>query len=157
MDKVNSNNVTISLKVTGDAEGKPAYGFRVLASTSKETLEKCDPRSPGEGVLHGSFLSREAAIGETVTGTVGDLGFNTKYYIAVSAFDYGRNFSAISPIQEITTGGNHAPTITTSYDGDFQFHVHDRFQIPFTILDADDHVITVLFEKDPDDPRRCHL
>ena len=152
VDKVNSNNVTISLKVTGDAEGKPAYGFRVLASTSKATLEKCDPRSPGEGVLHGSFLSREAAIGETVTGTVGDLGFNTKYYIAVSAFDYGRNFSAISPIQEITTGGNHAPTITTSYDGNYQFHVHDRFQIPFTIVDADDHVVTVLFEKDPDDP-----
>ena len=69
----------------------------------------------------------------------------------MSAFDYGRNFSGISTIKEIDTGVNHKPVITTTYTGDYKFHVHDRFTIPFTITDEDKHVINVEFEKDVND------
>ncbi|MCR5019085.1 MAG: S8 family serine peptidase [Bacteroidales bacterium] len=151
VDKVLSNNVTISLKVPSDRDGKPAYGFRVLAAESQSALQGCNPRSPGSGVLYGDFLSGDAAVGETVTGTVGDLGFNKSYYISVSAFDYGRNFSEITGIKTITTGSNHAPVISTEYAGDYKFHVHDRFQIPFNIVDEDNHVLTVQFDKDEND------
>ena len=151
VDKVVSNNVTVSLTVPADKDGQPAYGFRLLAAESQAALQACDPRSPGSNILHGDFLSREASVGETVSGTVGDLGFNKNYYIAISSFDYGRNFAAISPVKTITTGGNHAPTITTAYTGDFKFHVHDIFTIPFIIVDEDNHVVNVEFEKDEQD------
>ena len=151
VDQVQSNNVTVSLRVPSDHSGQPAYGFRLLACENMAALEACNPRSPSSPVLFGDFLSHEAAIGDLVKGTVGDLGFNRHYYITVSAFDYGRNFSEITTIKEITTGSNHAPTITTEYTGDFKFHVHDRFQIPFTIVDEDNHALTVQFDKDGND------
>ena len=151
VDEVLSNNVTVSLKVPSDRDGKPAYGFRLLAAESQAALQNCNPRSPGSGVLYGDFLSRDAAIGETISGTVGDLGFNKTYYISISSFDYGRNFSEITVIKTITTGSNHAPVITTDYAGDFKFHVHDRFQIPFNIVDEDRHVLNVQFDKDEAD------
>jgi len=151
VDKVLSNNVTISLAVPADKDGQPAYGFRLLAAENQSLLLSCNPRSPGSGIIHGDFLSREAKVGETITGTVGDLGFNTTYYVAISSFDYGRNFSELSPVKTITTGSNHAPTIKTQYSGDFKFHVHDIFTIPFTIVDEDNHVVNVEFEKDSRD------
>lgn len=146
-----SNNVTITLTVPADKDGHPAYGFRVLASESLADLQACDPRSPGESIIYGDFLSDGAKVGEKVTGTVGNLGFNKTYNIAVSAFDYGRNFSAIDEVRTLTTGGNNAPVITTTYAGDFKFHVHDRFTIPFTIKDPDKHVLNVEFDKDEKD------
>ena len=152
IDKVNSNNVTVTVKVPADKDGKPAYGFRVLAAATESALTSCDPRNPGTGILHGSFLSREAQVGEQVTGTIGDLGFNTKYYLAISAFDYGRNFSEVKLLGDITTGANHAPVITTSYDGDYKFHVHDLFTIPFYISDPDEHPLNIEYDKDTNDP-----
>lgn len=157
VDKVVSNNVTITLTVPSDANGQPAYGFRVLAAPTQAALDACDPKSPGAGILHGSFLSRDAQVGETVTGTIGDLGFNETYYIAVSAFDYGRNFSQLSPSQTITTKGNHAPKITTDYTGGFSFKVQDSFDIVFNIVDEDEHVLTVEYEKDENDPGALRL
>ena len=151
VDEVLSNNVTFSCQVPPDRDGKPAYGIRLLASESSETLQNCDPRSPGAGVTFGDIVCRDLGVGDTVTGTVGDLGFNKTYYIAVSAFDYGRNFSPISSLQTIKTGDNHAPVITTLYTGDFKFHVHDYYSIPFTITDPDNHVVNVVFDKDEED------
>ena len=57
----------------------------------------------------------------------------------------------MSNIVEADTGENHAPTITTTYTGDFKFHVHDNFTIPFIIEDPDGHVVNVEFVKDVDD------
>ncbi|MBR4809460.1 MAG: S8 family serine peptidase [Bacteroidales bacterium] len=151
VDSVLSNNVTFSCPVPPDRDGKPAYGVRLLASESSDALLACDPRSPGEGVIYGDVVCRDLNVGDRVTGTVGDLGFSTTYYIAFSAFDYGRNFSSISKIGTVTTGENHAPVIETSYTGEFKFHVHDFYAIPFTITDADNHSLNVVFDKDEND------
>lgn len=152
VDKVLSNNVTITFPVPPDRDGKPAHGVRVLASESLSDLEGCDPRSPGSNVLYGDILCRDAGVGDSVTGTIGDLGFDKSYYLALSSFDYGRNFSELSSVSTAVTGGNHAPVITTTYEGDFRFHVQDRFNIVFTISDEDMHVVNVEFNKDEQDP-----
>lgn len=152
IDKVMSNNVTLTLTVPADADGQPAYGMRVLASKSQSKLQSCDPRNPGNDVVFGDLLSRETPVGGTVTGTVSELDFNASYYLTVCSFDYGRNFSAISDIKTLQTGGNHTPTITTTYDGDYCFHAHDNFLIPFIIEDPDGHVVTVEYNKDVNDP-----
>lgn len=151
IDSVVSNNVFVTAPVTADKDGHPAYGICILASESQSALLACDPAKPGAGIITGSFLVRDAGIGDNVSGTIGDLGFSKHYYVAVSAFDYGRNFSAISAVHEVNTGVNHDPVIATTYTGDYKFHVHDRFIIPFTITDEDLHVINVEFEKDADD------
>ncbi|MBR5906190.1 MAG: S8 family serine peptidase [Bacteroidales bacterium] len=150
IDEVISNNVIVSLTVPSDHDGEPAYGFRLLASENIKDLQECDPRSPGS--LHfGDFLSKDAKVGERVTGVLDDLGFNTDYYVAVSAYDYGRNFSEITIIGSVTTGGNHAPTMELNYEGNFQFHVQDNFFIPFTVSDEDGHVVNVEYDKDAND------
>ena len=151
VDNVVSNNVFVTAPVTADKDGHPAYGICILASESKAELLACNPAKPGGNIITGSFLTREAGVGENVSGSIGDLGFSKHYYVTVSAFDYGRNFSAISTIKEVDTGINHDPVITTTYTGDYKFHVHDRFTIPFTITDEDLHVINVEFDKDVND------
>lgn len=151
VDEVISNNVYVTAPVTADKDGHPAYGICILASESQTALLACNPAKPGTGIITGSFLVRDAGVGDNVSGSIGDLGFSKHYYVAVSAFDYGRNFSAISAIHEVDTGVNHDPVIATTYTGDFKFHVHDRFTIPFTITDQDHHVINVEFEKDVND------
>ena len=151
VDNVLSNNVYVTVPVTADKDGRPAYGIMVLASESQAELQACDPAHPSAGIIKGSFLIRDAEVGDNVSGYIGDLGFNKHYYVTVSAFDYGRNFSAISTIKEVDTGINHDPVIATTYTGDYKFHVHDRFTIPFTITDEDMHVINVEFEKDVND------
>ena len=150
VDNVVSNNVTVTVTVPADRDGQPAYGFRLLASENPDELMACDPRSPGS-VHYSDFLSREAAVGEKVTGVLDDLGFNTSYHVAVSAFDYGRNFSDAVMVGTVTTGDNHAPTITTDYKGDFKFQVHEVFTIAFNISDEDGHVVNVQYDKDEND------
>lgn len=151
VDSVISNNVFVTAPVTADKEGHPAHGILVLASESKDELLACNPASPSAGIITGSFLTRDAEVGANVSGSIGDLSFSKHYYITASAFDYGRNFSAISTVKEVDTGINHNPTIATTYTGDWKFHVHDRFTIPFTITDEDLHIINVEYEKDQDD------
>lgn len=151
LKEVKSNFVTVTLTVPADRDDKPAYGFRVLAASSKAALQACDPKSPGSGIHHGDFLSHEAGVGDTIEGTIGDLGFSSHYFLAVSSYDYGRNFSEISNVIEVDTGVNHNPTIQTSYTGDYKFHVHDRFAITFIIEDPDGHVVNVEFVKDEAD------
>ena len=150
IDEVISNNVIVTLTVPADHDGQPAYGFRLIAAESLETLQACDPRSPGS--LHfGDFLSKEAKVGDSITGVLDDLGFNTKYYIAVSSYDYGRNFSELTMVGSVTTGGNHAPAMEMNYTGSFKFHVQDNFYIPFNVYDEDGHVVNVEYDKDAND------
>lgn len=151
VDNVVSNNVYVTAPVTADKDGHPAYGICVLASESQAELLSCNPAKPSAGIIKGSFLIRDAEIGDKVSGMIGDLGFSKKYYVTVSAFDYGRNYSSISTIKEVNTGVNHSPVITTTYTGDYKFHVQDRYTIPFTITDEDLHVLNVEFEKDVND------
>ena len=152
VDEVVSNNVTLTVTVPADAEGQPAYGFRVLAATSESALLNCDPQRPGDDILRGSFLTGEAKVGDKVTGTIGELGFNKTYYIAVTSFDYGRNYSALSSVSKVKTGSNHAPVITSPIPGNkLDIHIHDRYTLPFTITDPDNHVVNVVFDKDIDD------
>lgn len=156
VDQVLSNNVVVTLTVPPDAEGQPAYGFRLLASENLDALMSCDPLNPGS-VHFGDFLSRDAKVGDKLTGVLDDLGFSTSYYVGVSAFDYGRNFSAVTLIGTVTTGTNHAPVISTSYTGEFKFHAHDKFKIVFDIYDEDGHVINVEFDNDENDPGALRL
>ena len=151
VDEIVSNNVTLTVTVPAASDGQPAYGIRILASETLSDLEGCDPRSPSSAIRFDDIVIRDAGVGDQVTGTIGDLGFNATYYLAVSAFDYGRNFSAITPAGTVTTGSNHAPVITTDYKGDFKFNVHDNFDILFKVTDIDNHVLSVLLERDVND------
>ena len=50
INDVVSNNVTLTVKVPADRDGQPAYGFRVLASTSREELDAGSLKLSREGL-----------------------------------------------------------------------------------------------------------
>ena len=140
-----SNSVDYTITVTGKGEDNaPAYGFRLLASKDKAALQAADPAKPASGISHEDILNKDVPVGGTISGTLSGLDFEQVYYVAVSAFDYGRNFSEISSISEITTGSNHAPNI--AYDipgGKIEIPSFKAVSIPFTAIDPDRHAVKV--------------
>ena len=140
-----SNNVDFSITVTGKGEDNaPAYGFRLLASKDKAALQAADPSKPASGISYEDILNTDIPVGGKINGTLSGLDFENTYYIAVSAFDYGRNFSPISSIEEVTTGINHAPDI--AYDipgGRIEIPSFKTVSLPFTAIDPDRHAVKV--------------
>ena len=76
VDKVLSNNLYLTVPVTADKDGHPAYGICVLASENQSELLACNPAKPTAGIIKGSFLIRDAQVDDSVSGTIGDLGFS---------------------------------------------------------------------------------
>ena len=149
---VNSNNVTAAFKITADTKNPelPAYGFRIFAAKSKADLESMNPMKPSSGIKYGSVLTEDRKIGDDIEVTVSDLSFDTPYYVAVSAFDYGRNFSAISEIKAVTTGSNHAPEIVVDHDGEVVVHSFETLAVPVSVTDPDSHALTVTYSEGSD-------
>ena len=83
--------------------------------------------------------------GTPLQGTVSGLEFNTKYYTAVSAFDYSRNYAAISPVVEVETGANSKPVIELSNPGKVSIKAFETYATDVLVSDPDGHAITLNF------------
>lgn len=140
---VNSNYITLYWKVTPDEDDNKAYGFLLLASKDREVLETLNPKEKiPEQIKYFTVESESAGVGETISGTISDLEFETDYYTAIICFDYNNNYSAISDIRAIRTGSNHAPVITADFSGDLVLKSHETKSIVFKIEDPDGHNFT---------------
>ena len=107
-----SNNVDFKWNVTQSTSGKKAYGFMLMASKNRTSLENANPKSPGDDVIFTYVTAPEnVSAGEEMSGILPGLEFNTAYYVAIAAGDYSSTYSALSPIKEITTLGNNPPVI----------------------------------------------
>lgn len=136
-----SNNVDFTWEVTGNSLNVPATGYVLFAS--KEPLSGLNPSSPGEGVYSTVVTVDGQKVGETITGRLSGLEFDTKYYITIAGYDYGRNFSELSPVKTVTTLKNNPPVITTSYTGDYKIRAHETITLPYVVSDSDGHAVTV--------------
>lgn len=136
-----SNAVEFSWSVTGNSMGLPATGYVLYAS--EQPLNGLNPSKPGENVYMSIVTVDDKNIGDTMTGRLENLSFDTKYYVALAGYDYGRNFSELSPVKTIKTLTNNPPTITTNYSGSYSVHAHETIVIPYVISDPDGHVVTV--------------
>lgn len=143
------NRINASFKVTADDGGDAAFGYMLLASRSRESLESLsDPRSIPEDVFHSETLVGNLKAGEEMTASLGALDFETEYHVGIIGFDYAQNYSGISEISEIRTAANSSPVIRCLSDKDtLSLKAHETAAVPFEIYDPEGEEITVSFSK----------
>lgn len=142
-----SNNVNLKWKVTSDPDDNKAWGYRVIVSRNKDAFAALNPASVPSDMKCADVLTGSLKVGDDMTGTVPELEFETEYHVAVAAFDYRRNYSALSPVYKVTTEGNNPPEVTTDYDGDFKVKSHEVLEVAYVIADPDGHKITYEYEQ----------
>jgi len=140
-----NNTIFLSWAVTGSEQGLPAYRYRYYAARSEAALREMDPNHPGADIASGSVQVGEKEIGDAMEGRLTDLSFNTLYYVTICAFDSGGAASGLAPVQEVRTGVNHPPQISTDTVGPFRVRAHETLEIPYSITEPDGHSFTVSF------------
>ena len=82
----------------------------VIYGKDKAAVESSTFKKPSSNVSYTS-LSPEGKVGAKVTGYVSGLEFNSKYYVKMAAYSYGRNYSEGTSVAEISTGSNNPPIL----------------------------------------------
>ena len=141
---VNSNNISLSWVIPEDSEGKATYAGTIFASKDRSDIENLDPAHPGKNVLSAMVLTSTMQVGEKATGTIGNLDFDTDYYVTVAGASYSRSFSAPASAQYVHTGINHAPVIAPV--STVTRKNYEIFTIPLDIQDPDGHELTVEYK-----------
>ncbi len=140
-----SNTATLEFKVTSDRDDRKAYGYMAVASKDKAALNKLDFKNLPAGVVSGTALVGDKKVGENFSVSVSGLDFTTTYYVAVTAFDYNRNYSALSPVYTVVTEANKAPVITTEHEGVLGVRAHETLKVIYEISEPDGHEFNVSF------------
>ena len=144
-----SNNIDLTWTLTADTKGKKAFGYMVIYGKDKAAVESCSFKKPSSNVSYTS-LSPEGKAGTKVTGYVSGLDFNSKYYVKMAAYSYGRNYSEGTSVAEISTGANNPPVIKVDYEGELSLKASDVLEIPVTVIEPDSHEFTVSYTKGSD-------
>lgn len=134
-----SNNISMKWVVPTDPDDVKAYGFVIIAGKDRDAVASADPASPAVGLSVSSVMTGPLKAGEEISATIGKLEFERKYHVAVAAFDYNRNYSALSTVYEVETGANDPPVIETAYDGDFKVKSHEILRVTYTLTEPDGH------------------
>ncbi|MBQ9462754.1 MAG: S8 family serine peptidase [Bacteroidales bacterium] len=140
-----SNFLDFSTQVTSDPDDNKAYGFLLLASRNEASLKNLDYFHLPSDVFSATLPVGEADLGDTVTGTLSGLDFQTEYYTTVVAYDYSKNYSGTSPVVKVITGTNTPPVIKSEYAGLIQVKAHEVYNLESEIYDPDGHTVTVKF------------
>lgn len=141
-----SNNIDLTWTLTGDSDGKKAFGYMVLYGKDKNAVEGSAFQKPSAGVSTIS-LAPSGNVGLKVSGVVPGLDFNTKYYVKMAAYSYGRSYSEGTSVYEITTGGNNPPVITVSHTGEILVRASDVLEVEVNVTEPDGHDFAVSYEK----------
>lgn len=140
-----SNNIRFSWKVTSDPDDKKAFGFVLAASRDEDAIRNLDLRNIPATVVTRVVMTDGLKVGDDISADLTSLEFEKDYFVAVVAFDYNRNYSALSPVKAVRTLANNKPVIETDYDGDFKVKAYQKFTVLYNIYDPDNHSITVNF------------
>lgn len=147
-DEVVSNSVLFRWNVTRDNDDVKAYGYMLLASTDRNVFDGIDLKNLPGNVESAVVLTGDKAVGEEMSGMITGLEFETEYHVAIAAFDYARNYSALSPVHTVTTRSNNPPEITMQ-DGTggepVLIRAFQTLDIPFIIEDPDGHEVGITF------------
>ena len=140
-----SNNIKLTWKVPADKDDKKAYGFTMVAAKDKNLLNSLNFNSLPSGVLSETVYTGDVKLNGEISGVITGLEFEQDYYVAVVAFDYNKNYSALSDVVTAKTGKNNPPVITTSYEGNYGVKSHETLKVQYVISDPDDHAMTIEF------------
>lgn len=146
-----SNFVLYRWGVTPDEDDGKAFSFHLLASKDKDALLAADlSKGIPDGFGYAKVETGESPVGGAMSGVVSGLEFNTLYYVAIVAADYNKNYSAISPVKEIVTGGNLPPVLSPDDGTRFSLKSHETITCHFSAFDPDGHVLYVECEPGSD-------
>ena len=145
-----SNSVSMSWEVTSDPDDKKAYGYLALACPDSATLAKAKFSALDSSITSVAVEGSILPVGETLSATMTELEFDTDYYVAVVAYDYQRNYSALSAVRKVRTGKNNAPVITTDYTGSFRLMPYEKLTVEYSVSDPDGHPFTVAVDPGSD-------
>lgn len=138
------NSINLSWTVPSDSEGDAVYGFMIVYGTERAAVENATSNHL-EGVDYITFTPNKS-IGEKVSYTISKLAFSATYYLKVFSYSYSRSYSEATPTHEVHTTGNHAPEVTTTYEGNYEVKSSETLNIPVVVSDPDGHPVSVSFE-----------
>ena len=145
---VRGNTVDLEWTVPADEDGKAAYGFLVIYAKDKAKVEAATPNSL-DGVEYTTCAPKVAA-GEKAQFSVTRLDFESRYYVKMLAYSYGRSYSASTGVFDVLTTENHAPQVTMEYEGMITLMSSETLNIPVVIEDPDGHEVVVEHKKASD-------
>ncbi len=130
-----SNNIEFNVNIPSDADdGKPNAIYIYYSTSDFNSIDKA---------MFGMFYIEDHKVGETLSGTVSGLEFNTDYYVAAMACDLAGNRSALTKRIRVTTGGNSAPVITAKTPVSLSIKAHESAVAEFTVTEPDGHFYNI--------------
>ena len=143
---VRANSVDISWTSVANADGYPAYGYKVICGKDRSLVENADPsKNTAAGTFTRSVLAK-AEVGSTEKITFRDLDFSSTYYVKVVGYSYMNVYGEPSPVIEFKTVVNNPPVIKSDITGDIILRSHEKKVINLVITDPDRHTITVDYQ-----------
>lgn len=143
---VRTNSVDITWTAVGNADGYPAYGYKVILGKDKSSVANADPsKNDLDGVLTKEIASN-AAVGETEKVTFTGLDFSSTYYVRVVGYSCVNVYGDSSPVAEFKTIINNPPVIESDITGELILRSHERKMISLVITDPDRHSISVEYK-----------
>ena len=143
---VRVNSVDISWTVVANADGYPAYGYKVICGKDKSQVENADPSKNGAAGLLTKDISAKAKAGSTEKVTFVGLDFSSTYYVKVVGYSYMNVYGEPSPVIEFKTAVNNPPVIESDVSGDIVLRSHEKKVINLVITDPDRHSITADYQ-----------
>ena len=131
-----SNNISFEVKVPRDADDGVPSAIYIYYSTSDFTSLK--------GKSFGMFYIDGLKAGNTLSGVISGVDFETEYYVAAVAGDLSGNKSSLSSRVRVTTGPNSAPLINTlpsssSTSLEIALKPHEKASADFEVVEPDGH------------------
>ena len=138
-----SNSIVCDLAVPSDdggtAKAKYINVYYSRAEFTAETMNRAtkvqfkvaDLESSGEG---------------RVKLALKHLEFETGYYCALTASDFARNESVLSPVRRVTTGNNSAPSVKSLSGNNLTVRSWDNLSVKFEAADPDGHDVTIFVD-----------
>lgn len=142
-----ANTISFDWNVTADSDSQTgkAYAYLLLASENRDDFNDLNPRALPSGMASTVVETGNAGLGESLTGVIGSLKFDTDYYVAIVGYDFSKNWSALSEVRQIRTKENNAPVIDADVKGEIEVKAHETATVVFSVSDPDGHPYSVDF------------
>ncbi len=113
------NVINASLVVPADTDSETGAPLAITAYYSQTPFDTTIDRSdlPSDIFSSSIFYVGDLAAGDTMEFTLGDLGFDETYYVALDSYDASRNYSELTKVMQVTTRENASPEVISQPSG----------------------------------------
>ncbi len=142
-----ANILTYSWSLTADLDDPSGKTSSYVLYTSKKKADLASVAYGGDvpaSVVSKSYqVPADAALGDMLEASVGDLDFETTYYATVAALDATGLYSELSPVVTVRTLKNNPPVIEPLQQQEPVLPAFETRKLQFDIYDPDGHEFVV--------------